>query len=489
MMADRRRGRVGGLLAGALLLFAACDDAHRDELPPLTAHRSVTSKRTVITPPASNTPRAYALPYRTQRGSVYYGSDTLRALGDLATTIDRVDERLSNWATGRSPETDLPASFVYLCRDIETLLAIERHHDFKSVYGHADSASTPDRTFEPRGGYYQQLGVIALLDQPGVDVPWNIAHETSHAALARWTSFVPDVLNEGLAEIVTAWVLYSNAEMPSDDLPLDLNVVNTCRSATRRDRRAFRLAWLFGLDYWQFRDDRSDDLNFSLATSLCHFLLSDGHPSVAGRFPALIQRLGADRSPWFAFQRTYPVGLVERRWRDHLDRWNDLPWRVGFGRRWIQHGSHLSARRPARGSTALIWQGDLQPPSRVEFSLAQLPTASTVAFLTSYRSPRHFTVLGARRRGRELIRVDYREGSWDTPALWQLPDHLDPTGVWRLERSPATGEMSWSIDGETVWSAPGSAVDPGRWGLYFESRQASDRTGTSSVTFENVTVE
>ncbi|MEQ8768864.1 MAG: hypothetical protein RL885_33470 [Planctomycetota bacterium] len=429
--------------------------------------------------------KPYALTESLERGGVQYRADRSVPLGRLADHVDTAGELMADWAGFALDEGVPPVRYVYLCRLVETLLAIERHHDFKSIYQSLDSSKTKGRTFEPRGGYYKPLSLVILLDRPGSDAEWDVPHEIVHSIVEVAGRDVASVLNEGLAELLAPAALYAKGARPGDPLPLDLDVAwRSCEELDRISRPGV-LSRLFALDYWSFRDAKVENLYYELSTSLVHLLLTHEHPALEGRFPVLISRLRRYPDTWDAFRKTYPPALVERLWVERVKEWRKLPWKKAFGRNWILHGTDLIARQHIRGGSALLRTEPLgEDGFRLTFSWDELPgEAATAGFVVSDGSPLSSIVFGF--ENGDLIRAQSLVSEWKLQATLPKPDGLDRMAEWSLEWNPSDEEIVWRIGDEIIHRESG--IDPGQHlGLFFESRLEQDEAGVRDIRFRNV---
>ena len=417
------------------------------------------------------------LPRRARAGSFVLYSDAEIPLDELARLADGARRRMAEWLEIPPRDTG-PYRFVpvYLCRDVETIYTVERRRG-------RPSSDHPGRSFPFRGGFYQDEGFIALEAKHLATVRWNLVHEVGHLVLAQRAPEVPDLVNEGLAELLTQWILESNAATPEDDLAVSPSYLERCRRAVVRSEIP-PLRRLLRLDYWEFRDSEKDHLYYALGWHFARFLVTGEHPAVAGRFHALVGELERGRSGWMAFQIVYDADLVERLWREALERpldWEEATgtWQAtadGFRAAVQGKGSAMLIRRPSDGGEGAR-ELSYEVPADVQHPIA-------FGFVLNYRDMENFDLLSVREGGREVVLAHWREGAWVDWELIELDgEQRVDSGRLRL-RVGLSGEVALFQDEDPVLErrlVPGSPGDG--IGLMFELRAEKPEEADSGERF------
>jgi hypothetical protein len=220
---------------------------------------------------------------------------------------------------------------VYLCDDIET---VER-----LAYG-LSRLDTTSRTFKFRGGFFPDAGMIGLQCDPHEDMRPTIAHELTHAVFRESVGTSCDAIDEGLAMYTEAWVA-GQYQGP----------YNVTSIATGLEGGSLpSLSGLFFLDYWQFRDERADNLNYELSLLLARVLLEDSSPDITGRMPELLRNLRA-YPPFGALQQTYDIDILERAWRARIE--EHSRWIPIYGT-WGQRGASFDLTLRQKGTATIV---------------------------------------------------------------------------------------------------------------------------------------
>ena len=125
--------------------------------------------------------------------------------------------------------------------------------------------------------------------RPGHDHRQVVAHEVAHA-VARPSIGRPGIfLDEGLAEVIANWVLFSEGVAPGDEPVVDL--VRANRAATRLEqRRVPTLSKLLKLSFARFHGDGERD-HYDLAWSFARHAAATPADAAEPSGPSLLDRL------------------------------------------------------------------------------------------------------------------------------------------------------------------------------------------------------
>jgi len=383
-------------------------------------------------------------------------ADVEQPVDDL---LSFAESALRQQRTGLGADADpsRPAYAIYLCRELETIRALEERH------GWPRSDPGPFRTFEFRGGFYPGSGMIALRCDPGDDMRWDIAHELAHAVFEEVVGQDCDAINEGLAEYSTARLLARGQG------PFRLDGL---AAAVERNELP-SLQRFFGLSYWEFRDERAHGRNFDLSWLLVRVLLEDDAAGIAGRFPRLLENLRA-LEPWAALRRTYDVALLEDAWKRRAEvasRWIPV-----YGE-WSQGDGTLEVTLREPGFALLVQRQS--PYMNEAFSIRTRPTGleagSEVGFVVGFESKEHYVALVLRPSTSSLVVTWRTGGHWDSPT--SVPVRCFPRDWESAELElacDAQGEIELSC-GRRVLArhALGPAAFHGRPGLFVDPWGAS----------------
>ncbi len=362
---------------------------------------------------------------------------------------ERFDDWAADWlgeAVDQTPEQPFP---IYLCDTAETVYEIERRSGW-TPSNHAG------RTFEFRGGFYTPPGFIALPMGQYDDLDTIVMHELTHLALSRIIDDVPDLINEGLAELLPE--LFRTA-----DEALRSSKSLTAWHHLARCERGFKggevqsLERLFHLGYWEFRDDKLTGLNYSLGWHLVRFLVESDHGHVAGRFPDFLRQLNIGTSGWLAFRSTYDQALVEGLWRAELER--PMAWKPAFGV-WEAATGGFTTRIVSPGSTVLLHEKEpsAEEPWELSFDFpgkADWPQGAVLGFAIAYRSQQDFRYFSIHREHQGAVYSHFLHGEWRDVVRQSLDKDALPAG--RLSLSiERDGSLRVRLNGERLASFPAS---------------------------------
>jgi hypothetical protein len=309
-------------LLGFVLLAQFAAVVGREDAEPRTPRR----------PRPAPAARTAAFPYVADSPGLIVSADVEVPVEELRQFGEQALRELRTWLDGGRAHFRAPHYKAYFCAELETMRWLE------TTYGQPRSDPAPFRTFEYRGGFYEDVDLILLQCQPGDDLRWNLGHELCHAVWEERVGTDCDVLDEGLACYAQAKLL----GIPQAAYGLDGQPILPAEVPT--------LAQLFALDYWQFRDATINDRNFVLSWALARLLLEDERPEIAGRFPALLAALQAV-PPWDALVQVYERSMLEPAWREAVERWTT--WLPVFGA-WSLEAQRFEAKNDEPGSVLLI---------------------------------------------------------------------------------------------------------------------------------------
>ncbi|MBI1379560.1 MAG: hypothetical protein GC161_00560 [Planctomycetaceae bacterium] len=400
-------------------------------------------------------------------------------LGELVVfanqAYDRFAERLAI-LSHLHPRSPTP---LYLASGVEKLLAVEKRFGLPS-------SDLPARSFFFRGGFYAQVPLVAVPAQDVAGTRWLLAHEIAHLALTRVVPEPPDLVNEGLAEVLAGWMHFGPE--------IELREVRSVHSQFEwRLRRAVEqhnippLRHLFALDYWAFRAEQNEFLHYALGWHLVRFLLEDADPAVRGRFDLYLEALRAGQSGWDAFECVYDAPLVEDLWRRELAR--PLAWSPIFGEWWQTNGGFRSAVR-GHASAALLHadrvpsEGPFELSFQVDVPVTELPADTGIGFVLAHQSPKDFHLLSLQDRGREVVLYHARSGREQRRHPRRASN--DSSAARITLRIEADGSVLLQVDGDqTAGFGPVKGVHGGQVGLMLE-RHSLERDSASEIHFRGI---
>lgn len=412
----------------------------------------------------------------------------LRLVADSALDARR---RISSWlARSGSESISFTQPYVYVCRDLRTLHTVRRHHEIAAFGIEQNHSFESEGTFTPRGGYYAQLGIIALVAGRNQDLRLDIVHEMTHVVLEKYFGVLEDVIDEGLAEVLSPWILFTESTSPRQTPITNINHANQC-STTLADGQLPNLRTLFLLDYWQFRDKQSDNLYFALSWSLVDFLLRTDDPRFANLFPKFLNRARSLGSAWRALAEVYDIRTLWSAWHNHLVEFSQLHWHTKWGQ-WYMLGDRIVGSLRTPGLAMCIYQQSLEPPFDVSFRLPRGLTSRQSAGCVLGHGLDAYYAVQIRFGGREINLSQYRGGQWagNHPAI-QIDSGVTLSDRSIVVRCKPSGEILVSLSGEVLarfLAAPDSLS--GRTGLIMELRQEDDQEfSRGDVLFESVRIK
>jgi hypothetical protein len=238
----------------------------------------------------------------------------LTLLGDVAEDTLKLDCDVL-LLSGEFHNKRLP---VYICRDLQELTELERRFGL-SYSTHAGGAAF-------RGGFYEQVPMIAFVDHPARRVG-TVAHEVAHWVISAVVSVprCPRAIHEGLAGLLQMRTL---GQRPAEYR----DILERLRS---KRSRAIRKAWIAGtvgslpdlleLDHNEIFKAR----RFAAAFCLARVLYSSeaGRP---GKLRAFLDRLaesGSD-SPVAILDSIYGLAETERAWKVEVEKmaFGEITW-------------------------------------------------------------------------------------------------------------------------------------------------------------------
>lgn len=412
-------------------------------------------------------------------GRFLVASDVELPLGELVVfanqAYDRFAERLA-LPSHLHPRSPTP---LYLASGMEKLLAVEKRFGLPT-------SDLPSRSFFFRGGFYPQVPLVAVPAQDVVGTRWLLAHEIAHLALTRVVPEPPDLVNEGLAEVLAGW-MHFGAER-------ELSEVRSVHPQYEwRIRRAVEqhnippLRQVFALDYWAFRTEESQFLYYALGWHLVRFLLEDTNPAVLGRFDLYLEALRAGQSGWDAFECVYDAPLVEDLWRRELAR--PLAWSPIFGEWSDTNGGFRGAVR-GHASAALLHsdrvpsEGPFELSFQVDVPVTELPADTGIGFVLAHQSPKDYHLLSLQNRGREVVLYHVRSGR-EQRRHPRRPSNDSSAARISLRIEP-DGSILLRVDGDqTARFGPVKGVHGGQVGLMLE-RHSTEPNSASEIDFRAI---
>lgn len=446
---------------------------------------------------------AYDLPFTKDRTAVRLSSDTEPHLDAYADVVGAVLARAGAWLP---PEReDGPAwpavRFLYLCEDDAKLTAVERHHGYENAYG-AKPSPFPDW-----GRHYDLLGVISVRRRPGHDHRQVIAHEVAHA-VSRPSIGRPGVfLDEGLAEVLANWVLFSEGVSPADEPVIDL--VRTTRAAELiRRRRTPSLQTLLTLSFADFHGRRERD-HYDLAWSFVRTLAEqptdpddeDGQSLLERVLSAARERAsipdraygrrgagGASRPPRLddaeLIARETSLRTLEAAWRRSLADDAATGWRP-ISSEWYLTGERVIGVATTGGAGVLLHEPRTRAIStRLERPLSPQLSAGIVA---AHRGPDDYVIISVTGDGDQLEVHERVGGDWAATTHRALPTGFDPT-LSRFSVFMRDASFVVRIDGAPFMKhALSLGAARGTMGLFMQRRyDAAGGWSDGQVTFVDV---
>lgn len=229
-----------------------------------------------------------------------------RPYARLSEICEQTSLRVRDWLDLPDPESPIDFFLVSEARHVTRL---------EEGLGLPDSATRGLPEEYAEGGYYHPWRTLVLRIRPEANLEWMVCHEACHPVFREFAGRNPSWLNEGLAETLPSWILFSDSASPeqagysyaayqqflkrlvaADALP---SIGEFVTQSTRE----------FHSDRWR---------GFSLAWSLVTLLLTSDHPDVRGRVPELVRGLATQPTLWEDFTAVYDPVLIERLWHDFV---------------------------------------------------------------------------------------------------------------------------------------------------------------------------
>lgn len=222
--------------------------------------------------------------------------------------------RLRDWLQVEDGGPQHPAVDVFLVADSRRIVEIER--SLGIVYTEDPAV----RAEAAGGGYFASFRTILLevSEARSANLEWFVSHEVCHVVLGERAGELPDVINEGLAELLPQWILWEKGRRrPESVRYLYPENAEICARLVREGNIP-PLEQFIQLDRHGFHADR--DNHFPLAWSLMRTLLCTWNEEVRGRVPTLLERRHEKGGSLENFERVYDLALVERLWKHDLER-------------------------------------------------------------------------------------------------------------------------------------------------------------------------
>ena len=225
----------------------------------------------------------------------------------LAEICDTTRARLRDWLD--APPTHEPDPVdLFLVREREEIRALE---DAIGMMGRRNAVRR-----RSGGGYYHRHRTILLQLAPGKNLEWLVSHEACHSVFRKLTHHLPAAMNEGLAELIPAWILFAESEPGPETVVYEYRAYADVCARLVREERVPELRTFFQQSFDRFQSDRWT--NFALAWSLFRMLMTSREEGVTGKLPLLMAELEDDSPAWGDFARVYDVRVVEELWTSEL---------------------------------------------------------------------------------------------------------------------------------------------------------------------------
>jgi hypothetical protein len=291
-----------------------------------------------------------------------------------------------------------------------------------------------------------------------------------------------DPVDEGLAEVLPDWLLFSKLDRPEDHVSTYPMYQSRCARAVGLGD-AGSLSWLFSLDYWGFRDDRLDGLGYAASWALMKTLVESREPDIAGRMQELFTSLAQGNALPAAIEQVYGLARIESLWRERMRSWTQ--WEPWWGA-WKDTGHDWSTRLTGWDSNLLLAHAE---PGPAGFELGftwKRPSSEFVGlgFAFGVREGEHTALLDILESERR-VRLDiFRGEEWEPERSWPLPPGLElECQPVELRLDPAAGVLLRIGD----WLLPIAEYDPvgleGRCGLLVQRLLYAPRREPVESTF------
>ena len=294
------------------LLFAACSAPQAREQPaaePLAPKAPVpeAAEAPELAPVAPEPRTSHGFRFEAQGPNFTLWSDGVERPYDRFSEIcEETARRVRDWLD--LPDPDSPIDF-YLVSEAEHIRRLEEE------VGLPDSVTRGLPAEYAEGGYYHPWRTLVLRIRPDMNVEWMVCHEACHPLFRELAGRNPAWLNEGLAETLPSWILFSETAGPEEagfsyasyqqylKRLVAANGLPTLAEFTTQSTREFHS------DRWR---------GFSLAWSLVALLLTSDHPEVQGRVPELVRALASRSTLWEDVTSVYDAELLERLWHEFV---------------------------------------------------------------------------------------------------------------------------------------------------------------------------
>jgi hypothetical protein len=310
----------------------------------------------------------------------------------------------------------LPHYTLFLCSSAERMLEVER-------LSGEPSSNVAGRTFAFRGGFYERSAMALIPPGSEAWTRWLVVHELAHAAFCERVGGRADPIDEGLAEVLPDWLLFSDAARPEDHSSTYTMYEWNCAQAALRPSPP-TLAWLCKLDYWGFRDDRIENLGFSASWALMKLLVESRDPAIGGHVPALLSDLANGFPLQAALDREVGLAALESAWRARMRSWSD--WEPWWGS-WRDDGRDWSATSTSWGAQLLLAH---EQPGERAFELGftwKAPSSESVGlgFALGLRDEENYDVLLLIEAEKRVLLQRFRGGTLEREFSWPLPEGLE----------------------------------------------------------------
>ncbi len=423
--------------------------------------------------------RPVVLLAREQRGAcVDVRTDCDLDLAEYAAIADRVLPRLREWFGPGWDRHSPPARYtVYLCSSVERMFEVER------LCGESISVIPGHRVPYP-GLFYPRSKSVVMLPGTARDTAWLLVHELTHAAFFERVGRDADPINEGLAELLPDWLLYSKLERPEEHLSTYARYQSRCARAML-ERGSTSLPWLCSLNYTAFRDDRIEELGYAASWALMKTIVESRDPAITGRVQALLSDLAHGSSVQDALDGVYGLARIESVWRGRMRSWTE--WEPCWGT-WRDEGRDWSTTLATWGSHLLLAH---DPPGNSAFELGftwHTPSTEYVGlgFALGMRDEENVALLSLIESEQRVMLEVYRGGELEREYSWPLPRDLEfdcksivLTCAPGARVALGIGDFSMPLEGVDA------ATIDGRCGLIAERLAYAPRRVVTQLTFQD----
>jgi hypothetical protein len=430
-------------------------------------------------------PKGVLFPHWLTRGSLELAASSDIDLDDLARVAESTRSKLREWL-GIEPKAVDDALEIYVCKDDDAVAEVERLH--------APSASAQAYPRLKLRSYYRREARLIVIPESKDRAAnrWSVSHEIAHSVFGELVTQPVEFVNEGLAELIPYWILFTDAESPSAVTSRFATYQHECgRLAFDRELPSLERSLRMGA--WEFVTEPNAFQHYALAWSFTKLLVEDDSAQSASRYRELLRALGRGDDAWTAFQHMYDAVEIERRWHAELEHW--FPWDAASGTWSVDRDGYVSLRRAETGASCLLSrsQARIGGPFGVSYLAIDEPnTSRDVGLVLAHRGPNQFIAArildgGARVAISEAIEPSAGSSSaWNDRVVEDLPRGLVFKDKWVTLRCEESGRVRFQVDGVTlVETEIGASVWLGRFGWMVDEHEARGTQAPPIVMFRS----